>query len=142
MGNQYNQLTLEERVEIYRLRADGKSQRAIGACLGRPAATICRELRRNSLATKPWPGGYAPGRAIKAYSAGRRIPLKRRFAVSAPTITKGRWESEPMSYDSAAGRSPKMATSMIIMTGRSQRTAPSTTASIKLLPRPVADDTN
>ena len=63
MGRQYGQLTVEERVEIYRLHADGKSQRAIGACLGRSAATISRELRRNSLATKAWKGGYAPLRA-------------------------------------------------------------------------------
>jgi transposase, IS30 family len=63
MGKQYAQLTVEERVEIYRLHADGKSRRAIGAGLGRSAATISRELRRNSLATKAWEGGYAPLRA-------------------------------------------------------------------------------
>ena len=63
MGKRYGQLTMEERVEIYRLHADGKSRRAIGACLGRSAATICRELRRNSLATKAWEGGYTPLRA-------------------------------------------------------------------------------
>jgi hypothetical protein len=39
MGTQYRQLTVEERVEIYRLLADGKSRRAMGALLGRSAAT-------------------------------------------------------------------------------------------------------
>ena len=63
MGTQYRQLTVEERVEIYRLLADGKSRRAMGALLGRSAATVSRELRRNSLKTKAWPGGYAPLRA-------------------------------------------------------------------------------
>jgi len=63
MGKRYGQLTMEERVEIYRLHADGKSRRVIGACLGRSAATISRELRRNSLATKAWEGGYTPLRA-------------------------------------------------------------------------------
>ena len=63
MGKRYGQLTVEERVEVYRLHADGKSRRAIGAALGRSAATISRELRRNSLKTKAWPGGYAPLRA-------------------------------------------------------------------------------
>jgi len=63
MGKRYGQLTVEERVEIYRLNADGKSRRAIGAMLGRSAATISRELRRNSLPTKAWAGGYAPLRA-------------------------------------------------------------------------------
>jgi len=63
MGKRYGQLRVEERVEIYRLHADGKSRRAIGAILGRSAATISRELRRNSLQTKAWVGGYAPLRA-------------------------------------------------------------------------------
>jgi IS30 family transposase len=63
MGKRYGQLTVEERVEIYRLHADGKSRRAIGTMLGRSAATISRELRRNSLKTKVWGGGYAPLRA-------------------------------------------------------------------------------
>jgi len=63
MGKQYAQLTVEERVEIYRLHADGKSRRVIAAGLGRSPATISRELRRNSLATKVWEGGYFPLRA-------------------------------------------------------------------------------
>jgi len=63
MGKRYGQLTMEERVEIYRLHADGRSQRAIGACLGRSPATISRELGRNSLPTKVWEGGYEAVRA-------------------------------------------------------------------------------
>ncbi len=63
MGKRYRQLRVEERIEIYRLHADGKSRRAIGAILGRSAATISRELRRNSLPTKTWRGGYVPLRA-------------------------------------------------------------------------------
>ena len=63
MAKCYGQLTREERVEIYRLHAGGISRRAMGAILGRSAATISRELRRNSLKTKAWPGGYSPLRA-------------------------------------------------------------------------------
>jgi IS30 family transposase len=63
MGKRYGQLMVEERVEIYRLHADGKSRRAIGAMLGRSAATISRELGRNSLKTKAWRGDYSPLRA-------------------------------------------------------------------------------
>ncbi len=63
MGKRYGQLSLEERVEIYRLHADGKSRRAIGAILDRSAATISRELRRHSLPTKAWEGGYSAPRA-------------------------------------------------------------------------------
>jgi IS30 family transposase len=60
MGKRYAQLAVGERVEIYRLHARGKSRRAIGATLGRSAATIFRELRRNSLRTKVWGGSYFP----------------------------------------------------------------------------------
>ena len=63
MGQSYAQLTLNERIEIYRLHADGKSCRVIGALLGRSAGTISRELRRNGTPTKVWEGGYEPVRA-------------------------------------------------------------------------------
>jgi transposase, IS30 family len=63
MGKSYEQLTLEERIEIYRLHAGGKSLRQIGALLGRSAGTISRELKRNSAVTKVWEGGYEPARA-------------------------------------------------------------------------------
>jgi IS30 family transposase len=43
----YEQLVLRERIEIYRLHADGKSLRYIAGVLGRSAATISRELQRN-----------------------------------------------------------------------------------------------
>ena len=48
MGLKYDQLSLDERCEIYRLHADGKSRRAIARALGRHPSTICRELTRNS----------------------------------------------------------------------------------------------
>jgi len=48
MEKHYEQLSLDERSEIYRLYKDGKSRRAIGRALGRSGATISRELRRNS----------------------------------------------------------------------------------------------
>ena len=63
MGKQYAQLTVEGRIDIYRLHADGKSRRQIAALLSRSPATVSRELRRNSLRTKAWAGGYAPVRA-------------------------------------------------------------------------------
>ena len=72
MGEAYGQLSLEERIEIYRLHAGGKSQRAIAAHLGRSASTISRELRRNSARTKAWPGGYEPVRAQHLAERRRR----------------------------------------------------------------------
>ncbi len=49
--------SLEERVEIYRLHAGGRSQNQIASALGRAPSTISRELRRNSRPTKVWAGG-------------------------------------------------------------------------------------
>jgi IS30 family transposase len=48
MGTTYDQLSLDERCEIYRLHAGGKSRRAIARALNRAPSTISRELARNS----------------------------------------------------------------------------------------------
>jgi len=72
MGRRYGQLSLVERIEIYRLHAGGSSLRAIAAQMGRSASTISRELRRNSVRTKVWPGGYEPVRAQQLAERRRR----------------------------------------------------------------------
>jgi transposase, IS30 family len=63
MGQTYAHLSLRERVEIELLRAAGHSVRWIGRALGRSAATISRELRRNAKPTKQWRGSYDGERA-------------------------------------------------------------------------------
>src|SRR3979490_1151010 len=70
MGQCYGQLSLEERVEIYRLHAGGRSQNEIASALER--STISRELRRNSRPTKVWMGGYEPVRAQQLAERRRR----------------------------------------------------------------------
>ena len=72
MGEHYGQLSLEERIEIYRLHAGGKSLTAIARQLGRVASTVSRELKRNSMKTKAWPGGYEPVRAQHLAERRRR----------------------------------------------------------------------
>src|SRR3977135_1468819 len=72
MGQCYGQLSLEERVEIYRLHAGGKSQNEIASALDRARSTISRELRRNSRPTKVWAGGYEPVRAQQLAERRRR----------------------------------------------------------------------
>jgi transposase, IS30 family len=72
MGQCYGQLSLEERVEIYRLHAGGKSQNQIASALNRAASTISRELQRNSRPTKIWSGGYDPVRAQQLAERRRR----------------------------------------------------------------------
>src|SRR5260370_30406981 len=72
MGQCYGQLSLEERVEIYRLHAGGKSQNQIASALDRAPSTISRELRRDSRRTKVWMGGYEPVRAHQLAERRRR----------------------------------------------------------------------
>lgn len=72
MGQSYSQLSLEERIEIYRLRAGGEAQNKIALALGRSESTISRELRRNSQPTKAWAGGYEPARAQQLAERRRR----------------------------------------------------------------------
>ena len=70
MGKRYDQLDLDDRIEISRLHAAGKSRREIGHMMGRDASTISRELRRNSLPR----GEYKPASADRmALSRRRRL---------------------------------------------------------------------
>ena len=77
----YEQLGLTERIEIYRLHADGKSLRFIAGVLERSVSTISRELKRNSKASKKWTGGYDPQRAqelmLRRHARGRAHKLER-----------------------------------------------------------------
>jgi len=72
MGTKYEQLSLEERVEIYRLHAGGKSLGSIGRTLGRSKGTISRELKRNARPTCGWRGGYDPVRADRVAKVRRK----------------------------------------------------------------------
>jgi IS30 family transposase len=63
MGNIYSQLSLSERIEIYRLHTSSTSDRSIAKELGRSPSTISRELRRNAKPSKYFPVGYSPERA-------------------------------------------------------------------------------
>jgi IS30 family transposase len=77
----YEQLGLRERIEVYRLHADGKPLRFIARVLERNVATISRELKRNSKASKQWSGGYDPQRAqelmLRRHARGRAHKLER-----------------------------------------------------------------
>ena len=81
MGRRYGQLGRQERIEIYRLHADGKSRRWIAQALGRSVSTISRELQRNSKTSRIWPGGYDPQRAQqltqRRHARGRAHKLER-----------------------------------------------------------------
>jgi len=80
MGRHYEQLRLAERIEICRLRAAGRSLASIARHLGRATSTISRELKRNSLATKSWAGGYDPERAQALAERRRRWDCRFKLA--------------------------------------------------------------
>lgn len=65
MGTRYKQLAIEERCEVARLRAEGRSIRQIAAALDRSPSSLSRELKRN--------GGqqYRPGYAEQQARARR-----------------------------------------------------------------------
>lgn len=80
MGSCYGQLSLNERIEIYRLHGDGRSARWIARFLGRSGSTISRELRRNGGRTKAWPGGYDAERAHRLAERRRRWDCRFKLA--------------------------------------------------------------
>src|SRR5215469_2184440 len=80
MGLSYSQLSLDERIEMYRLHAGGTSQAEISVALGRSPSTISRELRRNSRDTKVWRGGYDPVRAHQLAERRRRWDCRYKLA--------------------------------------------------------------
>ncbi|MBL4544174.1 MAG: helix-turn-helix domain-containing protein, partial [Rhodobacteraceae bacterium] len=63
MDRRCKHLSSEERGVIYAEHERGRSQRAIGRLLGRPASTIGRELARGRRAD----GRYCPRAARRAY---------------------------------------------------------------------------
>ena len=70
MGRIYDQLSLEERCELARLRGSGSSIRQIAAALDRQPSSISRELKRNT-GSGPRAGPYKPAHA-QAQTAARR----------------------------------------------------------------------
>ncbi len=70
MGRVYDQLSLEERCEIARLRGAGSSIRQIAAALDRQPSSISRELKRNA-GSGPRAGPYKPAYAQKQTAARR-----------------------------------------------------------------------
>jgi IS30 family transposase len=68
MGQDYRHFSLEERCEIARLQAEGRSIRQIAAALDRSPSSIARELKRNTVSGK---NGYKPAQASDQARARR-----------------------------------------------------------------------
>jgi IS30 family transposase len=112
MGKTYQQLSLEERIEVQVQRERGLSTRAIARVLKRAASTVSRELRRNG--SKPVERKAGPDRPPKPvlYSAseahGRALRLARKPRVK-PKLAAGTTAWAAVLEQFAAGLSPEQA---------------------------------
>src|ERR1043166_5552093 len=100
MGRKYKQLSLEDRCEIARLQAAGRSVRQIAAALDREASTISRELRRNRGREVGYKPSYAHEQTRARRWAGSRLerdPALRRAA------RRGAWKARPRLVARAGG---------------------------------------
>jgi IS30 family transposase len=73
MGRRYQQLSLEDRCSIARLRADGRSIRQIAAALDRAPSTISREIGRNRGREVGYKPAYAQDQAKARRWVGSRL---------------------------------------------------------------------
>ena len=102
MGRSYRSLSLEDRCEIARLQANGRSIRQIAAALDRAPSTIARELKRNggrrsatSRATPmSRPGAALDGLAARTRSRAARAVLGRLQRGWSPEQVAGRLARE------------------------------------------------
>jgi IS30 family transposase len=76
MGQQYEQLSLEERCTVSRLSQAGKTIRQIAAAMDRAPSTIMRELRRNSGNQAGYQPAYAQQQAQSRRWRGSRLLRK------------------------------------------------------------------
>ena len=73
MGQDYRHFSLEERCEIARLHAEGRSLRQIAAALDRAPSSITRELTRNRGSTVGYKPSYADERARARRWTGSKL---------------------------------------------------------------------
>ena len=73
MWRKYEQLSLDDRLEIARLQASGFSVRQIAAALDRSPSSISRELRRNSGRHVGYKASYAQEQMRARRWAGSRL---------------------------------------------------------------------
>jgi IS30 family transposase len=76
MGRQYKQLSLEDRCEIARLQAEGRSIGQIAAALDRAPSTISREVKRNRGRQIGYKASYAQEQTWARRWSGSRLERK------------------------------------------------------------------
>ena len=94
MGKRYRQVTIEERCEIARLQAEGRSIRQIAADLDRSASTVARELKRNGSRSGGCQPMYADQRARARRRSGSRLERDEALRAKVLCGLKQGWSPE------------------------------------------------
>lgn len=94
MGKNYAQLTLEDRIELARLHAEGFSVRQIAANLDRSPSTIARELKRNTGHRVGYKPVHAQERTRARRWKGSRLERDPSLAEEVLTCLKKGWSPE------------------------------------------------
>ena len=94
MGNRYSHVTIEERCEIARLQAKGRSIRQIAASLDRPPSTISRELKRNATQSSGYKPRYADEQAQARRWSGSRLDRDDRLRDQVLSGLRAGWSPE------------------------------------------------
>ncbi len=94
MGENYRQLSLEERCAIARLHGNGQSYRKIAASLDRAPSTIAREITRNSSEKAAYKPAYADEQAWARRWRGSRLDRQPELRHVVLTRLAGGWSPE------------------------------------------------
>ena len=94
MGTHYQQLTIEERCEISRLHAAGRSIRQVASSLDRSPSTIARELNRNAAKSQGYQPSYAQQQARARRWRGSRLQRNPELRGQVLAGLKAGWSPE------------------------------------------------
>ena len=137
MGKHYDQLTLEERCTIARLREAGQSIRQIAAALDRAPSTISRELKRNQGSQVGYKPGYAEEQAAPGAGKARAWNAMPSCATSfsAACNAAGRPSRSPAGSSARRSRPPS-ATRPSTASSTPRSAAPTTAPGATICPGP------
>jgi transposase, IS30 family len=113
MGRGYRQFSLEERIEIARLSAEGRSIRQIASALDRAPSSVARELKRNSGTQVGYSPAYADQQAKARHWIGSKLD---RDAVLRDFVLRqlaGGWSPEQIAGRSGRDGRPGIGTETI-----------------------------
>ena len=94
MGRHYTQLNIEDRCELARLHAQGRSLRQIAAALDRAPSTIARELKRNTSRQQGYRPRYAQEQARARRWGGARLDRDAALRAQVLARLKHGWSPE------------------------------------------------